>query len=380
MAHVKQEQSDILDLPANLVDDVISKSREVTQKIAENVELLNKKRAEYRKILEDKGLLLPESKFPISYPTTCGIDGSYSIERLLGSDILVASAVAVEGLTPPSETRHWPQPRHEAIVEVEAHSEVSGTILRALMIGNELLIAVNAPHQVKFLDGSLTTPLIYFNAGIHAAIENESLHISQTFLKKLESFLEAYVQILQATRTDRQYAALPKYTTRREIGDLVGWEKESDDRAILSMLLKPGELTPPKPLTKPKQPWHLDLPFEFQSLNPLKDKVIYGLQAIHVLYYKPSPWLPALRVEVPKTVAIDNARLGTVLYALKYQCSTPAFFEPYPLYMADQFAKSIIKLIPYLRQVATQFLAEDYTGDLSDIFLTMHEYRSESGR
>ncbi len=87
-------------------------------------------------------------------PTTCGIDGFYAVERLLASDLVAASAVAVEGLTPPSEARHWPEPRHLVWVEIEAHEAETGTILRAMMIGMELGLAAQAPHEVVFLDGS----------------------------------------------------------------------------------------------------------------------------------------------------------------------------------------------------------------------------------
>lgn len=70
----------------------------------------------------------------VPVPTTCGIDGSCAIERLLASDLVAAAAVAVEGLTPPSETRHWPEPRHQVWVETEVHEAETGTILRAVMI------------------------------------------------------------------------------------------------------------------------------------------------------------------------------------------------------------------------------------------------------
>jgi hypothetical protein len=44
-----------------------------------------------------------------------------AIERLLAVDLVAVGAVAVEGLTPPSEARYWPEPRHSVYVDTETH-------------------------------------------------------------------------------------------------------------------------------------------------------------------------------------------------------------------------------------------------------------------
>ncbi|KKK47678.1 hypothetical protein LCGC14_3152740 [marine sediment metagenome] len=43
---------------------------------------------------------------PPTNPTSCAVDGSFSIEKLLSTDIVVSASVAVEGLAPPTEERH----------------------------------------------------------------------------------------------------------------------------------------------------------------------------------------------------------------------------------------------------------------------------------
>jgi hypothetical protein len=42
--------------------------------------------------------------------------------------------------------------------------------------------------------------------------------------------------------------------------------------------------------------------------------------------------------------------------------------------------KHLGRAIPALRQVMTQQLAETWTGDVDEIFLNLHGYRTESGR
>jgi len=106
---------------------------------------IRRERANWRAGLEAADLLQHESDLEyVPIPTTCGIDGSYAVERLLSTDLVAAAAVAVEGLTPPSETRYWPEPRHQVSIETEPHDADTGTVVRAVMIGMELELASQA--------------------------------------------------------------------------------------------------------------------------------------------------------------------------------------------------------------------------------------------
>lgn len=370
------------ELPAALVDEVLKRTEDLGQKLLNDFEQVRAHRQEWRESLERAGLLRRDAELPyMPIPTTCGVDGSYAVERLLASDLVVAAAVAVEGLTPPSETRYWPEPRHLVWVETEAHEAETGTILRALMIGMELELAAQAPHEVVFLDGSLTTPLIYFNQALNKSRDASHLYTTTHFLNQATSFLEVYLTILASTRSDRCWLAIPKYTTRREIGQKMGWPDKYDDRGLLSFLLEPGEYTSPRLLQQPSDPWHL-------NLNPLGpatkttavvNEIVSSLGEIQVVYYRPYPWLPALRVEMSRAVANNQARLAAALHGIRHQCGAPAVMEPYPLYMADRMVKHLPKAIPTFRQVTSQHIAETYQGSIGEVFLGLHGYRTESG-
>ncbi len=339
------------ELPAALVDEVLKRTEDLSQKLLDDFEQVRARRQEWRGGLEQAGLLHRDAELPyMPIPTTCGIDGSYAVERLLASDLVAAAAVAVEGLTPPSETRHWPEPRHLVWVETESHEAESGTVLRAVMIGMELELASRAPHEVVFLDGSLTTPLIYFNQALNKSRDTTHLRTTTHFLDRIASALEAYLMILTSTRSDRCWLAIPKYTTRREIGLEMGWPDTYDDRGLLSFLLEPGEYTRPRLLQQPPEPWHLNLaplePGSRERAERMAEKIASSLSEIQVLYYRPYLWLPALRVEMSRAVAENQARLATALHGIRHQCGTPAVMEPYPLYMADRMVKHLPKAIP----------------------------------
>jgi len=379
------DHSPFVDLPAALVQEVLDQSASVAEGLLADFLKLRTNREDLRKRFMQSGLVISESTLGYPpLPTTCGTDGSYAIERLLTTDLVAAAAVAIEGLTPPSEKRCWEQPRHRTFMAAEAHVEDTATVLRAVMLGEELCLATTAPHDLVMVDGTLTLPVIYFNQAFNKAPEVSGLKCAQAFIKQCISFVEAYRKILRCERSDKQYIALPKYSTRREIGSELGWPQEYDDRGMLTLLLQPGELTKPRPLEQPEQEWHLNINrLPEGTRGPMKEivgEVIEGLRRAHVFYYKPRQWLPALRVETSESVAANTHRLATVVQGLKHQCATASMLEPYPIYLADRTVKALARALPAFRQVTTQHISEKYEGDIGEVYFAMHGYRSEAGR
>jgi len=379
-----EKSTPFADLPAALVDEMLGEASQAGELLLCALRQARADRAAFRHKLLDLGLVQHESTLGYPpLPTTCATDGSYAIDRLLTADLGAAAAVAVEGLTPPSEKRHWEQPHHATFVAAEVHHEETPTVLRAIMLGRELLLATRAPHDLVMLDGTLTLPIIYFNQALNKAPQAPSLRCSQEFLAHCVEYLEAYRAILRPARSDRQFIGLPKYSTRQEIGRQVGWPGGHDDRGFLTLLFQPGELTKPQQLEQPDQPWHINagrLPGDLRRLvEELSKEIVEGLEQVHVFYYKPHEWLPALRVEAARDVVLNPHRLAVVVQGLKHQCATASMLEPYPLFLADRMVKALARALPAFRQVATQRIAEQYEGDVGEVFFAMHGYRTESG-
>lgn len=378
------------ELPAALVEEVLGQTAAVADGLLASFQKIRADRNALRDQLTSSGRVISESSLGYPpLPTTCAADGSYAIDRLLTTDLAAAAAVAVEGLTPPSEKRHWELPRHKTFVAAEPHLEDTATVLRAVMLGEELRLATSAPHDLVMIDGTMTLPIIYFNQALNKAPDAKELRSTEEFLGHCIEYLTAYLTLLRSERSDKHYAALPKYSTRREIGRALGWPPSHDDRGMLTLLLNPGELTMPIQLDHPRDQqgnvtWHLNtgqLPSEIRKqANELADEIVSALLPVHVFYYKPQDWLPALRVEVAASVASNMNRLATVVQGLKHQSATPSMLEPYPIYLADRTAKALARAIPAFRQVTTQRVSERYEGDIGEVFFAMHGYRSEIGR
>lgn len=291
-----------VDLPASLVEELLEQTSAVSEALLADFGRLNSSRQELRQALLDSGLLIREADLEHpQVPTTCAVDGSYAIERLLATDLAASAAVAVEGLTPPSETRHWEQPHHTSFIRPEAHDADTATVLRAVMLGNELELAVKAPHDLVMLDQTLTLPIIYLNQALSKIGETPALNCSREFSGRASHFLDAYLEILTSARNDRNYVGVPKYSTRREIGTKLNWPGSHDDRGLLSMILDPGELTTPVALEQPEQPWHLTTSHvpasERAHAKDAASRIVGALETIRVFYYKPHSWIPALRLD-----------------------------------------------------------------------------------
>lgn len=383
-------QTPFADLPASLVEEVLNRTSSVAQDLLSMFQDAKEQRSKFREDLTSSRLLTDESSLghaPV--PTTCAADGSYAIERLLATDLTVAAAVVVEGLAPPSEKRHWDLPHHKSFVVAEPHHEDTATILRAVMLGEELSLISEAPHELLMLDGTLTLPIIYFNQAISKAAEVGHLNCSREFFGNCLRYLEAYLAILRSERSDKHFAAFPKYSTRKEIGRKLKWPSNSDDRGMLTMLMSPGEMTKPCLLEHPRDAkgkisWHLNtqrLPKETRSVaEELSGRIVSALGDVYVFFYKPQHWLPALRIEVSKSIASNPHRMATVVHGIKHQTATPSMLEPYPIYLADRMVKSVARSVPAFRQVTTQRISEQYEGSIDEVFFAMHGYRSEAGR
>ena len=369
------------ELPGALVEEILKRTSDLGQELLDEFEEMQAHRQKWREDLREAGLLCREAdllSFPPHIPTTCAVDGSYVVERLLTSDLVAGAAVAVEGLTPPSEKRHWPEPRHKVWIQYEPHESETGILVRALVMGMELHLAAQAPHEVVFLDGSLTTPLIYFNQAFNKSQIVPHLKTTKEFTDRAADFLEDYRTILSASRSDRAWVAVPKYTTRREIGCRLHWPVQHDDRGLLTFILEAGEYTKPVPLQEPDEPWHLNT--TTLNLESLANRVMTLLGEIQVVYYRPSPGMPAVRLEVSRSITENPTRLAGVLQGVRHQCGAPGLMEPYPLYMADRMVKHLASGIAACRQVTTQHVACHYQGRLDDVFLGLHSYRTESSQ
>lgn len=388
------DENPFQELPGALVEELFTRSKQIATEMNSQFSKIFEQKESIRKKLVEKNLLKNINDLPIQqvYPTSAGVDGAYAVERLVSTDFACVAGVAVEGLTPPGpERRFWPNPRFFSHVDLASHNEATSQILRGMSVNIELQLAVKAPHDVVFLDGSFVTYGIFLNNAT-VAIEESPPNLKEVFLNgkqttnedmvKFPGFLDglnAYKDILSSTRTDKIFAAIPKYTTKNEVCQLLGMGGY-EDRSLLNFVLKGDEFIGPLQL---KTDIHIKVPSNVKDPEVMKDLINEITQSlfpkVRVIYYRPASFTPVLRIEISEVVANNKSRLAVLLKALQIQCVSASIMEPYPLYLADRMVKHLSTALPAIRMSATQESLTDWKGETGDIYLATRGYRTEGG-
>jgi hypothetical protein len=370
-------------LPEALVAEMLGQCNKLGSNLSDSFRSLYDYRDGIRAKLNEKKLLNRdvELSFALTNPTCCGVDGAYAIEKLICTDLVAFAGVAVEGLTPPSEKRYWPKPHHLSEVLTIAHSDSTPMTARAIMMCMELELAANAPHDVVFLDGSMTTPLISLDQGLNR-LDVIPEKLAALLNSKIELALESYLKVLSSRRTDKVFAGIPKYTTRTEISKQLLNLQEYEDRGLLTFVLDAGEFVGPVPIQKIARPWHLNL-HAIQAetrLREVANEIFSALNDLRILYYRPYSHYPVLRIEIASSIAANPNRLGVLLESLRLQCRSPSIMEPFPLYLADRMVKHLGTALPAIRRTTTQQMATEWEDKMGNTYLAMHGYRTNMGR
>ena len=162
----ESDSPSFLEIPASLVEQMLQKTNEIGGILQSSIHDINRKREKFRLQLEQTGLLDNDIDFGnIAHKVSGGVDGAYAVDRLLGTDLLFAAAVAVNGMNEENEKR--PTPTHDVFVNPEKHNPENMIAARAIMVEMEIKLAANAPYEIVYLDGSLTTALIHMYKAIN---------------------------------------------------------------------------------------------------------------------------------------------------------------------------------------------------------------------
>jgi hypothetical protein len=365
------------ELPQALVEEMLQRCSGVSSKLSASFNTIKNSKETIRKTLIENILLHRDAEItalPFN-PTTCGVDGSYALDRLLSTDIAAVAALAVEGLTPPTEKRHWPYPRHISEIMPIPHNEATPSILRALMMCFELRLTAEAPHDVVMIDGSFTSPMIALNQAL-GLLNEAPKELGCILEENAKEAANSIKVVLESNRSDKIYVALPKYTEKKDLSSTILNLEGYEDRGLLSFVLEAGEYVGPLEKGATSEPWNIQ---KIEGHSGFVKTYIEKIRDLRVIYYRPFTHMPVLRLEVPGPVTRNTQRLSILFEAIKIQCGAASIFEPYPLYLADRMVKHLSSILPALRRTTTQQIAESWGDDLGAAFLAMHGYRTESG-
>ena len=371
------------DLPDALVRDLLAKAIPVATAVSDNLRLLGSERAPLRSEAQANGLICRKADLDVPRePSVAGIDGSYQVHHLTAIDLCASAAVAVEGTTKEAK-RFWPQPYHEMWVDSITHEIDTIGVLRGMMISMELNLAHKAPHDVVMLDCSFTSLVIYLNQGLQN-LASCGPGLCAEFLSRWNSgILQQLLALLKSDRT----VAIPKFTSRNELVRNRATELpvQVDGKTLATLLLEAGEYTKCLPVLEQGEKYHLlrEVAVDGKKIDLCKESDVSEMNvALHdlaVVYFRPYGWLPALRLELPGSVAKSKTKLSLILEGVQRQVFSPAVIEPYPLFLADRMVKSLGAGVTVIEQSVAQHVVANST-DIETTMLCLQNYRTEGGR
>lgn len=301
----------------------------------------------------------------LEYSTSLiAVDGSFILEKMTGSDLLLAVAVGVEGLTE-DKTKDWGEEKNQYYQWQTAlsHDEANARLGQGAMFLMELSVLASAEHDIRIMDGAHFTSILKINSMLSAKDDNAGEEYAQAlrdFLKETyKKIIPDIPDIIKAAFNDDRIIALAKYSSSRDVIDafLSKYKIKIDDKTFFSLGLNEDEYL--KPLSvgqsaeERRKIWddlhigcNLDIP-EREKLKQALEEAIRPLTTkgkeseLYFTYYKPYQDGPAYRIELKKSLAQDVARLEKYLLSIKRQIVFPEIREPYPQYLVDLMAKSI---------------------------------------
>jgi len=353
-------------LPDVMVQALLERSSEVSDALTARVDKLAKEQPDLRKRALREGIII---KLPKSVPeadgkTVVAVDGSATVERMAGTDVYAAAAVRVAGYGKKVE----PKPRDFQVKVHPVEGLADGRRMNLALMGImecELAAESETENDLVLFDGTV------FSVVLASGLALRGIGDRGDALSKLldRRWLGVRPEIPKLLRSDT-LAAIPKRSTAdnefvRHTRIFVNEESDLTGLATANLILEAGEYTTPLPLPTERLGLR-NTPLEsayVDCLNLLLDEM-------RVVYFRPREWSPAYRIELAPHVAEKQGLLQRQLALIRKQCVNSAMREPYPVYLADRFVRSLSKgMAAVVEAVRGEVTAKSENVELTSRFI-----------
>ena len=361
---IEKDQLNI-ELPGDLLYEVLDQTDEIAGKMNQLLAIDKSRIGDWQQVLYDKDLVRNISGAPQEPLSVMAVDGGCTSERMTAADLLIAVVVGVQGAdTGWSQQAGFEANKYLTWSDSLSHEEYNYRLLHGIMHLMELVALSASSSQIVLMDGSHITPISKINQLLGAKHEGAGSEYAQalrSFLSaKFNKIIPDIPDIFRRVFTDKRIVALTKYNSSKDFIDgVAGLSNQTnlDDKAFLSLTLKPDEYTVPQTFGQSQseryQRWdnlriHCNLDIaEASSLNQVFKEILSPVSTKHgkcsslsYLYFKVADRL-TYRLEVKQELAEDTPALEGVLYNLKLQTTFPFLTEPLPLFIADRMVKQV---------------------------------------
>lgn len=354
-------------LPEELLGKILENVPNTVQKMNDLFDIQDEPIQKGIEELKSKGFIKKNDTKEFS-KSLIAVDGGVVLEKMTGTDILLAVAVGVEGLSEDAGAG-WDNQGNQYYQwqTVLAHDEANARLCQGVMFLMELSVLANAKHEIRIMDGTHFTPLIKINSLLSAKEERAGPQYTEAlkdFLKETyEKIIPDIPDIVKAALQDEKIIAIAKYSSSRDVIDafLANKKIKVDDRTFFSLALNEDEYLIPFSVGQSKEErekiWddlHIRCNLEITEKDELearleevvktlktKDETGHKDSDLYFTYYKPYQDGPAYRIEIKKSLALDVEKFKRCLLSIKKQIVFPEIREPFPQYLVDLMAKNV---------------------------------------
>jgi len=321
-------------VPAEIVRRLLTRGFEVASGAAAQAASFSAMRDTVRERLSGIIATVPDEYLDgVGPQSVTAVDGGLVCESRSIGDLCTAVAVTAGSSADSGGCDVW--------MDSVPRSPRNKEMLSGVMSSMEAMLAASAPGDVVMIDGAMLSTLINVSKSIHEARSAKTPSpLSERARDSASPALrEAVMEILCNVR----FVAMPKYTTVNEFAALLPEGLAGHDaRTIATMALRPGEMTlfterPPSGADKQRQLIGPALGFSGTEAQAFAA----ALDGVQSCYYRPHPWTPAFRLDMTARTADDDEATLRALRAVRDSTTTSGLREPFPLYLADLFAKQV---------------------------------------
>lgn len=316
-------------LPAEIVSRLLSEGGRIADKAAQSALDFSKARSEIRECISEIVISVPEDGLSAASDlSVAATDGGMVVDPRSMGDLCTCVGVRVGPDDVPGEC--------DVFIESVARSPKNKELLGGVMSSMEVGLAASSTADLVLIDGSMLSTLINVSKSIYTSKGSDGPLSERAASIPSQEFRQSVLRIL----TGSGFVAMPKYTTTNEFADfLPASYRLQDARTLATLALRPGEMTlfSQSAVETTNQRIGPALGFEGAEKNLFVD----ALSGVRSFYYRPHAWTPAFRLDITSAADGDQDMMFGILKAVRDATTTPSIKEPFPLYLADLYAKQV---------------------------------------
>jgi ribosome modulation factor len=347
-------------VPHQIARDILAQIPACTDQCNTAMRSFAAARTEYRAHLRDRiRHLIAAPAQPL-----CAVDGTHAVIETLGLTVILLVAVAVRDTTPVAQ-----QTRVVIVPPLEDAEVVAGDLRTRLEVALLACRLRADPNSLHLIDGSLVSVYLTFHRLLrrHARDQRSKRPDWWSGVPDLLDRQALAADWRAVLTSSRVLAHAKRSFSCKDIQECTAVVAPTppiqSDTLLWSTVLQPGECTHPVPLLT--RPPRLTEAF-WGWTDDERAAIPHAYHAWRLIYLRPRPYNPALRLEVRQQ---PDDRLNGQIATLCQNLQVNEIQEPLPQYLADALCRGQQKVAQALVTGMSNSLHRTWSSDMVNLWL-----------